>query len=189
MARPGGVIEAPSAGERVVFRRTAKDTNGELLQFDFFLKPHGPEWQRSRSNVMSRTAHLHPLQEERFEVMSGTMGARIGGREQQFRPGETAVVPPGTPHLVWNAGDEEAHIVISFRPALNSEEFFETLFGLYNDGNGGNRLRMAVLLRAHRGEGYLADIPIPVQKAMIAILAPIGRLLGYKPHYARYSAS
>ena len=41
MAKQGDVIENPVTGERIVFRQTSADTNGELLQFELYLKPHG----------------------------------------------------------------------------------------------------------------------------------------------------
>ena len=34
MAYTGEVIENPVSGERITFRRTSADTNGELLEFD-----------------------------------------------------------------------------------------------------------------------------------------------------------
>jgi hypothetical protein len=34
VAHAGEVIENPVTGERVVFRQTARDTGGELLQFE-----------------------------------------------------------------------------------------------------------------------------------------------------------
>lgn len=40
--------------------------------------------------------------------------------------------PPGTPHRFWNDADEEARALVKLRPALNSETFFETLYGLPN---------------------------------------------------------
>ena len=81
------------------------------------------------------------------------------------------------------------------RPALNSEIFFETLYGLARDcktdENGvPNLLQQAVTLNGvNKGEIYLAWPPVPVQKALLAVLAPVGRLLGYKDHYPRYSAA
>jgi hypothetical protein len=50
MAKAGDVIENPDMGTRIVFRRTAAETRGELLQFDFFVQPH--------KGVASE--HLHP---------------------------------------------------------------------------------------------------------------------------------
>ena len=39
----------------------------------------------------------------------------------------------------------------------------------------------------YKGELYLATPPIAVQKALFALLAPVGKLLGYKDHYPKYS--
>jgi hypothetical protein len=58
MAYTGQVIENPVIGERISFRQTAADTNGELLEFDVALTPDG--------HVPGM--HVHPAQEERFEV-------------------------------------------------------------------------------------------------------------------------
>jgi len=42
---------------------------------------------------------------------------------------------------------------------------------------------------SHEGEIYAARPPIPVQKALLAALALVGRALGYKDHYPKYSGS
>jgi hypothetical protein len=72
------------------------------------------------------------------------------------------------------------------------ESLFETLFGLGRDGKtdeeGAPRLLQgAVMLAEYEDEYRLARPPLPVQKALLAVLAPIGRLLGYRAWYARYS--
>jgi hypothetical protein len=69
---------------------------------------------------------------------------------------------------------------------------FQTLFGLGRDGKtdeeGSPRLLQgAVMLKEFEDEYRLARGPLPVQKVVIAVFAPIGRLLGYKARYARYS--
>jgi mannose-6-phosphate isomerase-like protein (cupin superfamily) len=44
--------------------------------------------------------HVHPYQEERFDVLSGTARVSMRGQERDVGVGETVVVPAGTPH-VW----------------------------------------------------------------------------------------
>src|SRR4051794_32164692 len=61
MAYAGQVIENPVSGERITFRKTAADTNGELLEIDLELAPDG--------HVPGM--HVHPTQTERFEIVSG----------------------------------------------------------------------------------------------------------------------
>ena len=53
-----------------------------------------------------------------------------------------------------------------------------------------NLLQQAITLSGvNKGEIYLAWPPIPVQKVFLAALAPVGRLLGYKDHYPKYSGA
>jgi hypothetical protein len=91
-------------------------------------------------------------------------------------------------------------MIIEFRPALRSEEFFESYFGLGQDGKTDpqtglpNLVRMAVLLHEFRNEIHLARPPLPVQRAVFGSLALVGRLLGYParypyPHAGRREAS
>ena len=100
--------------------------------------------------------------------------------------------PP--PHRFLNDTDEEAHVLTELRPALNSEIFFETAYGLAVSGKTDknsipNLQQQAVTLNGvNKDEIYLAWPPIPVQRAFLAALAPVERVLGYKDHYPKYSA-
>jgi quercetin dioxygenase-like cupin family protein len=182
VARRGEVLKSPINGQRVIFRQTAEDTGGELLRLDFFVAPGG----------FLGNEHLHPKQEERIEVLSGTLRCRIDGRERSVGAGEIIAVPPGTPHTLWNESPEEAHALVEYRPALRMETLFQTLFGLGRDGKTDQEgsptlLQGAVMLKEFEDEYRLARPPLPVQKVVLAVLAPIGRLLGYRARYARYS--
>jgi quercetin dioxygenase-like cupin family protein len=69
MAKAGEEFVNPVTGLRTIFRKTAEETSGELLQVDWIGEPGwstGPD-------------HVHPYQEERFEVLSGRLGLRVGG--------------------------------------------------------------------------------------------------------------
>lgn len=180
MAYAGKVIESPDT--RLVFVRTAADTGGELLRFEQTVQPdHAPV-----------PAHVHDRQEERFVVLSGEMGVRAAGEERTLTAGEEVVVPPGTPHTFWNASGrgEALRHTVELRPALKSETFFETVFGLQRDGKlvAGkvpNLLLMAPILVEY--ENWMAGPPVPLQKLLLAPLAFLGRRLGYPPRYPRYS--
>src|SRR5215203_4925297 len=185
MAKAGDKLYNPVQGDWIVFGQTAEDTGGELMSGELVVAPSG-----------GNPLHVHPLQEEHFEVLSGTFGVQIGDEQRSLGEGEEATVPPGTPHRWFNKDDQhEARVSVELRPALNSETFFETLYGLARDGrtdeNGvPNILQQAVTLNGvNKGEIYLARPPIPVQKAFLAALAPVGRLLGYKDHYPKYSSA
>ena len=76
--RPGQTLENPVTGERFTFTDTAASTDGELLAFDFALRPGGAV----------PIPHVHPIQTERFEVVAGRMRFRVGLRTFVAGPGD-----------------------------------------------------------------------------------------------------
>ncbi|MGH3148428.1 MAG: cupin domain-containing protein [Rubrobacter sp.] len=111
MSRAGDVIENPVTGEQAVVRVGTEDSGGELLFADVYVRP----------GEAVAGEHVHPIIEERFTVERGLVGFRIDGRESIARPGERLHVPAGTAHDWWNAGDEEAHILIEISPGARFE--------------------------------------------------------------------
>lgn len=170
MAKAGDVLEVPMAG-RIVFRQTAADTGGELLQFDFFLPPAHE----------SAEPHLHPKQHERFEVVSGKVRGKVGEEERTAAAGESSEMPPGTSHFWWNDGEEEAHLLVEVRPALRTEQFYETMERLSVGEKGiPSKLHAAVVMREYKDEFRIAMFDGPVKGALIVVMAAIGRMRGYK---------
>jgi quercetin dioxygenase-like cupin family protein len=125
MASAGQTIENPLSGERITFRETAADTGGELLAD----RPRAPPGGRVPGGL-----HVHPEQEECFEVMRGLMRFRKRREKIVAGPGEAVVVPAGVPHDFANAGDETALVRVEVRPALQMERLFETAVALARDG-------------------------------------------------------
>jgi quercetin dioxygenase-like cupin family protein len=182
MANAGDVIENPVTGERVTFLKTAGDTGGQLLQQDFVIRPNG----------FVLTEHIHPKQEERFKVLSGSLRMRVNGREQIVQAHEEVAVPAGAAHIWWNNGAEEAHVIVEFRPALNTETLFETLFGLARDGKTDaqsrpNPLQFAVIAQAFKDEAQPAEAKDQLLSMLGPLFAFVGRLLGYKAIYREYT--
>ena len=179
MIRPGDRLENPVTGEVLIFHRTAEETGGESVLVETIVRPHG----------FVAAAHMHPYQTERFEVLEGLLGLRVGNQELEAGPGEVAVVAPGTPHRFWNAGEEEARFVVEVRPALQFESLIETMFTLAAQGKTNrkglpNPLQLAVIARAHFDTVRLPVPPVALQRAGLALGAPLGRLLGYRPALA-----
>lgn len=176
MPQPGDVISNPGMGARIVFEETPANNDGRLLRFRYFLGPH-------------RTvapAHVHPRQVERFEVVAGTLHGKVGGRELTAGPGHHHTNEPGTPHTWWNAGGEEAELLVEFRPGMRTDELFDRIFALSRAGKANRQgipspLQLAVLLDAYPDEFYPAALPLPVTRALVRIAAPVARLLGYRP--------
>jgi quercetin dioxygenase-like cupin family protein len=179
MMQAGDVIENPVTRERIVFHQTSRETNGEAVVIETFVQPGG----------FVAAAHVHPKQKERFAVVSGRLGLKVGGEEIVADPGETVTIPAGTPHRFWNAGEDEVRFRCEVRPALKFEQLLETMFALAADGKTNkkgmpNPLRLAVIARTHFDVVRLPFPPAFVQRIGLALGAPLGRLLGYAPTYA-----
>jgi mannose-6-phosphate isomerase-like protein (cupin superfamily) len=178
MIRKGDVIENPVTGERLLFLETSRETGGEYVLVECTVQANG----------FVAAAHVHPYQSERFEIESGTIAFKVDGKEIVAGPGETVVVPAGSSHKFWNAGETEAVFVTEVRPALQFERLLETMFALANDGKTNrkgmpNPLRLAVIANAHFDDVRLPFPPAWMQKVGLALGAPAGRLLGFKPEY------
>jgi quercetin dioxygenase-like cupin family protein len=172
----------PVTGERVVFWKRARDSNGELLELTIYMAPGG----------FIATPHVHPQQEERFQISGAEVMIRVGRDERLYKPGETAVVPPGVAHTWWNPGQTEAAALIQLRPALDTETMFETFFGLAAEGKVNakgmpNPLQMMVLGRHFHREARPAPPLSWVAVPLSYLLAPLGRLMGYRARYDKYS--
>ena len=77
-------------------------------------------WTRPGHRVIE---HIHPIMEERFEVLDGRAAFRIDGIEADLSAGSSIVAPPGRRHLAWNPTDGPVVLRIEMRPALRWREF------------------------------------------------------------------
>lgn len=176
------VVENPVTGDRIIFSKRAVDTDGELVLGELHAAPQSP----------GLPEHIHPTQDEHWEVLSGELSIKLDREVRTLSEGEEVTFPQGSPHMVWNESDREARARVEFRPGFRVELLIETFFGLAQDGKTDdqgmpNLLQTAVILHEFRDEFYLTELPIFIQRPLFAALAQIGRLLGYKPYYREYS--
>ena len=176
------MIENPVTGERAVVRLGTEKTGGESKMVEVFVKPSGAVTGE----------HVHPAIEERFTVVRGRVGFRLGGRETIAQLGQRLHVPAGTAHDWWNAGEEEAHVVVEISPAERFEEMVRNLFSLAQDGKSNskgmpNLLQAAIFAREFEDVLYFTKPPLLVQRLLFGALAAIARALGYRGSYPKYS--
>lgn len=132
--------------------------------------------------------HVHPHQEERFEVSRGSVGFVMGGRRVVCGPGEGVAVPAGVAHTFQNVGAGEAEMFGEYRPGLprSSRRFHEVYFALaragLTDAKGMPSIwQIAVEMPLVSDHVRLASPPWPVQSAVLALLRPIAHHLGHRP--------
>ena len=178
MIRTGQSIENPVTGEVLIFHKTSRDTGGEYVLVETILRP----------GATVAAAHVHPYQSESFQVLEGRVGMKVGREKLELGAGDGVTVLPGTAHKFWNAGEGEARFTCEVRPAGAFEQLIETMFGLAADGKTSkkgmpNPLRLAVIARHHFDDVRLPTIPHALQRAALALGAPLGRAIGYRAVY------
>jgi mannose-6-phosphate isomerase-like protein (cupin superfamily) len=178
MAYAGQVIENPVSGEKITFKQTAADTGGELLSIELELSPDGAV----------PGMHVHPSQEERFEIVSGRMKFRKGMKTIVAEAGDVVTVEPGKAHKFTNVGDEPVVANVEVRPAGRMEELFETAVELAEEGRTNKKgmpkpLDFAVFTKEFRNEVVGAFPPVWVQRATLAPLVAIAERRGHGKRY------
>ena len=115
MAQRGQVFR--NGGNRLEVVTSAADSDGAVLEL---LATWGP-----RSPVPP--AHLHPAQDERFDVLDGELWFRVDGVEHVVAAGSRFDVPRGCVHQVCNRQDVPAVARWRTTPALRTEQFHEAV--------------------------------------------------------------
>ena len=178
MAYIGQQLENPVTGEKLTFVETAASTDGERVVVDLELVAGGKV----------PGVHIHPNQEEKFEVLQGTMKFRYGRKKIVAEAGETVVVPAGKVHDFANAGIDTAHVRVTITPALKMEEMFETNVALAKDGkvmkSGMPKpLELALFVREFKDE---VQAPFPPPFVVRAVMAPLGAVAKRRGRNCRY---
>jgi len=173
VALAGEEIVNPEIGERMRFIQTAADTQGALLKTEQWLVPGGAVAIR----------HVHPEQEERFAVLSGSLRMEVGRGERILGAGDSVTVAPGVAHRFSNVSDSEVHFIGEVRPALRTEEMFEQMAAIARREGATPDTRLGLLTMAphllhYRREVAVPVIPLGLQRAALAVLVALARAMG-----------
>jgi mannose-6-phosphate isomerase-like protein (cupin superfamily) len=129
--------------------------------------------------------HYHPAQDEHFEVLEGTLTAKLGGEEFDLGPGEKLDVRKGTHHQIWNRGTVPTRALWQTRPAGRTEEWFRSIDRLIREGRVGSNgmpgpLAFGVFLTEYRDVFRLGVGPDFITRPLLAGLGLVGRFRGYR---------
>jgi quercetin dioxygenase-like cupin family protein len=171
---PSGFSFETPTGEKFRVVRPGRETGGEFAQSEFHLLPGG---MSSRGR-----AHVHPYQEERFQILEGSVVAVVNGEEKVVSAGETLVIPPGTSHLLLNRGHLEMRSLAEVRPAGKLGLFFGQMAGLDFKPSF---LQMMLFFQEYHV--YPASPPPVILRTLSFLLAPTARLFGYRSFYPEYA--
>lgn len=66
--------------------------------------------------------HLHRESEEIYSFLSGEGRIRLAGEEAAVTAGDTVVIPPGTPHKLWNVGERALVLLCCCSPPYSDAD-------------------------------------------------------------------
>jgi mannose-6-phosphate isomerase-like protein (cupin superfamily) len=128
--------------------------------------------------------HMHPQQEESYEVLSGVLDVFIDGQWRELGAGGCITVPAGAPHTIRNLHSEEMRALNVHAPALDLPGYMAGLHELVHSGkvralppkDPRSVIYLSMLFTAH--EHTLVSIKPP--QRLMRILAFVGSALGYR---------
>jgi mannose-6-phosphate isomerase-like protein (cupin superfamily) len=177
MAHAGDVIENPVTGQQLIFEVTSADSDDTLSVFEGIFPPGG----------FAGVRHIHPHQDEHFEVLAGHAAFDVDGERRVLGAGATIDVPRGTPHTFANAGPERMRVRCEFRPTADStERFYEIYFAFAQQGRVNAKampglLDVATVWPTTSEHAVLATPPAAIQHVLFRALAPIARIARRRP--------
>jgi quercetin dioxygenase-like cupin family protein len=127
--------------------------------------------------------HFHPKQDERFEVIEGTVRVELEAEVRDLQPGDSLEIPRGAVHRLWNPEEDAAQAIWRTTPAGRTEQWFRALDALHRSdrtdkGGQPSPLAYGVLLNEYRDVLRLAG-PDFLLRPALAFLAAIGGARGY----------
>ena len=177
----GQILKNQTTGDVFEFLETSKDTNGERMTLKQTIKTKGHLYPN----------HFHTLQDETFEVIAGRLTIWLEGKAKTISAGEKIMLPKNRPHNHYNNDEEPATFIQTVFPALDFEYLLENIICLTRDGKMSNGragiVQELVTLKYLDSKTFLPGIPIGIQKVLMNIVGPIGRLFGYRAIYKKYS--
>ena len=165
------------------FRQTILKHENGLVWLQLVLEPKAP----------GPPEHIHTTFSEKFIVAEGTLSLMVNGEKKTLRPGETFLVPPGTPHRPFNETDAPVVVKGPFEPEYAIPEqfsiFLTQAYGFFDEAEANGKPPKALLQMSRfspKYDSWLAAPPVFLQKTLYFLIGPTARLAGYRTFYEKY---
>jgi mannose-6-phosphate isomerase-like protein (cupin superfamily) len=172
MVTSGDIHELPG-GASFAIRTSTAESDGDRIELEITLPP----------GASGPPPHFHPRQEERWEVLEGTLSAQVDGNWRDLAAGESATVPAGHVHTLRNRTSGTVRVLDVHIPALDFEDYMLDLSRLNQEGkitslrSPRSLVYLASVLRDHRTTQLTASRP---QRIAESALAGVGKVLGMR---------
>ena len=137
--RPGQGKSLSSASNSVRFLADSSQTGGNYGLVEYRA---GPDFRGPK-------AHIHDEMEEGFYVLEGEFGIQLGAENVQAPTGTFVLIPRGTVHTFWNAGEGPARFLLIASPG-GFERYFEELVPMVDESGYPPPEAMADLARKYK---------------------------------------
>ena len=153
--------------------RSHEETGGEYVEMEWTMPP----------GAFAPPAHRHPTQVEEYEVLDGAFEVMVDGHWRALGVGESAAVPVNTDHTFRTIPGQTVRVRNFHRPGGRFDEFVEKQYRFVSSERfkGLKRPSTAIVMAMAWHEH--ADLLVPSNRPLrwtVAILARLGRLLGYR---------
>jgi quercetin dioxygenase-like cupin family protein len=163
-------IRLQATGETVTFLDEDPGSPGERLLMEVLLPPGGAV----------PPPRIRPLQAESLEVLEGTLRVQVGGDRFEVDAGDRLRVEAKRLHRWWNPGKGTVRFRLEVTPALNREWMIREIFASCNRRGSAKPSLWdgAYIIAQVPGECSLGNIPEPIQRLAVPVLAAVGRMFG-----------
>jgi len=180
--KPGQTIGNKNTGETLTLLVSEDDNDGASNKYEIFLPAHRP----------SPPLHYHTDFIEIFTVSRGVLDFYLDKEERHVRvmAGQSVTANIRQLHRFANEHDEPVVFTVEARPAGGLVKAFQLAYGIANsggadkDGLPANPLVKLYFIRL--SQGYLAGIPLFLQKAVTGIASFILTVTGKKRELNKY---
>jgi quercetin dioxygenase-like cupin family protein len=159
-------VVSAATGETFVFDDAWNEPDGRVRRLEYRIEPG-----------KKVPLHCHPGAAQTFEVVSGVLHVRVGGKVRALKAGERAATAVGDVHTQWNEGPAATVAVETYEPAIAIEPFFTVLPHAIASANP---FKIAVFFADFQTVSAASG---PAQWFLIACVAPLGRLFGLTRWY------
>jgi mannose-6-phosphate isomerase-like protein (cupin superfamily) len=173
----------PRAGDRYVMPdglgeylvvRSNEETAGEYVEMEWTLPP----------DAFAPPAHRHPTQVEEYEVLEGSFEVMVDGHWSTLGAGDAASVPVNSDHTFRTIPGQTVRVRNVHRPGGRFDEFIEKQHRFVTSERFKGLKRPSTAMVMSKAWREHADLLVPSSRPLrwaMAVLAPLGRLFGYRP--------
>jgi mannose-6-phosphate isomerase-like protein (cupin superfamily) len=167
VAGTGDTLAFPDGSDYTI-TASAGETGGSFVEMEILLPP----------NAVTPPLHVHPKQEEDFEVLAGALDVHFEGQWMRLPEGESMTIRRGEPHAFRNSSGLRVRVRNVHRPALGYQDYLEELHSLAIEGkiksftDASSLMTLAPLYEKYEGTIEPGKFG---QRAVMGLFARVGR--------------